>query len=728
MADKKIGCYVCTGCGIGDALDIDALVSLATDDCDADVAKTHECLCGDDGIAMLRKEIADEGVTNVLVTACSSRAKKREFNLAGALIDRVSIREAVTWIMEPNDEDTQMAAEDYIRMACARAKEYELPECFQEGDFYKDLLVVGGGAAGLTAALESAKAGYKVSLVEKTATLGGFVAKLNKSVPLSPPYGELEETTIGALIDEVKAHDKIDIYLEGEIAKTAGSPCKFAVDLKAGGNDHHLKIGAIIMATGFEPYDATKLGHLGYGKYPDVVTNVEFEEMAKNGKLVRPSDGQPIGSVLFLQCAGSRDPDHLPYCSAVCCRTALKQALYVKENNAEAQAFVLYKDIRTPGQAEDFYRKAQEVGTVFIRGELEEIGEADGKLVVQATDLLLDDSVVLTDLDMVVLATGMVSTNIMDGENIEPLEGDDLQHGKILNLEYRQGPELPNLKYGSPDSHYICFPYETRRTGIYATGTVRRPMDSATARRDATGAALKAIQAVEQISKGRAVHPRAGDESFPEFFLQRCTQCKRCTEECPFGAINEDEKGNPMPNPTRCRRCGICMGACPERIISFKNYSVPAIGNSIKAIEVPDEDEEKPRVLAFMCENDAYPLFDQIAQNRTKISPFIRVIPLRCIGSTNLVWIADALSGGIDGMLFFGCKHGDDYQCHYVKGSAICETRLKNIQDTLDRLVLESERIRYELISIDEVERMPQIMEEFMEKMEEVGPNPYKGF
>ena len=170
------------------------------------------------------------------------------------------------------------------------------------------------------------------------------------------------------------------------------------------------------------------------------------------------------------------------------------------------------------------------------------------------------------------------------------------------------------------------------------------------------------------------------------------------------------------------------MGACPERIISFKDYNIPMIGNMIKSIEVPDEDEEKPRVLAFMCENDAYPLFDQLAQARTKLSPFIRVIPLRCIGGTNLVWVADALSGGIDGLMFFGCKHGDDYQCHFVKGSAICEVRLKNIQDTLDRLVLESERIRYELISIDEVDRMPQIMEEFMETMEEVGPNPYKGF
>ena len=115
------------------------------------------------------------------------------------------------------------------------------------------------------------------------------------------------------------------------------------------------------------------------------------------------------------------------------------------------------------------------------------------------------------------------------------------------------------------------------------------------------------------------MHPRAGDLSFPEFFLQRCTQCKRCTEECPFGTLDEDEKGTPKPNPDRCRRCGVCMGACPERIISFKNYSVDMIGSMIKAIEVPDEDEEKPRVLVLVCENDAYPALDMAGMNRMQL-------------------------------------------------------------------------------------------------------------
>ena len=148
----------------------------------------------------------------------------------------------------------------------------------------------------------------------------------------------------------------------------------------------------------------------------------------------------------------------------------------------------------------------------------------------------------------------------------------------------------------------------------------------------------------------------------------------------------------------------------------------------LKAMEVPDEEEEKPAVLAFVCENDAYPVMDALAAKRTKLSPFIRFIPLRCMGSVNLVWVADALSSGIDGVLFFGCKHGDDYQCHYVKGSELCSTRLEKISETLERLVLEPERIRFEQIAMTDLDKVTSVVEEFMETIEEVGPNPYKGF
>ena len=348
----------------------------------------------------------------------------------------------------------------------------------------------------------------------------------------------------------------------------------------------------------------------------------------------------------------------------------------------------------------------------------------------------------MEDLDMVVLATGMVPVTAFgmdvtqeekekkeeekkEEEELEvPL--DVIRRSELLNLEYRQGPELPALRYDFPDSHFICFPYESRRTGIYAAGCVRRPMGIATAQEDAAGAVMKAIQCIELTSQGAAVHPRAGDMTFPEFAMQRCTQCKRCTVECPFGAINEDEKANPLPQITRCRRCGVCMGACPERIITFKNYSVQIIGAMIKAIEVPEEDEEKPRILVLACENDAYAALDMAGINRMKYNAWVRVIPLRCLGSMNLVWIADSLSKGIDGIILLGCKHGDDYQCHFIKGSELADIRLSKVSETLERLVLESERVRFEAVSIIDYDRLPGLLDEFAETIDEVGPNPFK--
>ena len=252
-------------------------------------------------------------------------------------------------------------------------------------------------------------------------------------------------------------------------------------------------------------------------------------------------------------------------------------------------------------------------------------------------------------------------------------------------------------------------------------------MDMAMCANDATGAALKSIQAVESVARGAALHPRAGDLSYPDFFMQKCTQCKRCTEECPFGALDEDEKGTPLPNLTRCRRCGVCFGACPERIISFKNYSVHMISQMIKSIFIPDEFEEKPRILAFVCENDALPAFDMAGVMRLQYNAMIRIIPLRCLGSMNAVWVSDALASGFDGVLLMGCKKGDEYQCHFVRGSELAEYRMENVREKLKQLVLEEERVQIHDVGISEYRRIPQIMDDFLEVVDTAGPNPYKG-
>lgn len=735
---KNVGVYICTGCGIGDALDIEALAKVATKEKKLGICRTHNFLCGPEGVGLIKQDV-QEGVDGVVIAACSPRVNTDVFNFGSSVVaERVNLREQVIWCHPANDEDTQMLAEDQLRIGIVKAQQSEPPEPYKVEDLSKNVLVVGGGLAGIAAALEAAKAGYQVVLVEKSPALGGWMTRMYKQISLRPPYNELEPVDIGERIKEVQANSNIKVYTSAQIEKIAGGPCVFDVSIKQNGNVINERIGAIVLATGAVPYDATKLGHLGFGRCANVITGDMLEEMAAKGKIVRPSDGKEVQSVAFILCAGSRDPEHLPYCSSACCIESLKQALYVKEQNPDAAVYIFFKDLRAPGQYEFLYKRVQQEGVIFFRGNVTSVEETGNKkLVLEAHDVLAGEKIVTEDVDLVVLATGMVPTTafgeapVIAEEEEKKEEGpppDIILKSDILNLQYRQGPELPTLKYGFPDSHFICFPYETRRTGIYAAGSVRAPMDVASTIRDATGAALKAIQCIELTSIGSAVHPRVWDFSYPEFNLQRCTQCKRCTVECPFGAINEDEKANPLPNPTRCRRCGTCMGACPERLISFKNYSVNIIGSMVKTIEVPEEDEEKPRILIFACENDAYPALDMVGINRLTLSPWIRVIPLRCLGSMNLIWIADALSKGIDGILLLGCKHGEDYQCHFVKGSELANYRLGKIAETLNRLALESDRVRMEQVSIMDYDRIPQLIEDFAKRLEEVGPNPYKGF
>lgn len=748
---KKTGVFICSGCGIGESLDVDALVKVAAKECKAPVCKTNPFFCGTEGVELIKQDIGAEELDCILVVGCSNRVNYNAFDFGpSVVVERVNIREQVAWSHEPNDEDTQAMAEDVIRMFMAKAKTVEAPEPYIAEDISKTIMVVGGGMAGMTAAVESAKANYQVILVEKEAALGGWLNKVYKLAPLKAPFTDLEETNLEARINEINGYPNIKVYTSAVIEKTAGGPGLFDVTIKQNGSEIAEKVGAIVLATGAVPYDPEKLSHLGFGASPNVVTQSMFEEIAKKGAIARPSDGKEAKKIAFIQCAGSRDEERLPYCSAACCVESMKQALYLKEQDPEAQAYVFYKDIRSSGQYEHFYKAAQMAGVIFVKGDVTDVSEGDeGTLVIEADDILMGEKTMADEIDLIVLANGMVPTTAFtEGAYVgcgvqapEPEAGAEaaaagdapvpaapIIKSNILNLAYRQGPELPDLKYGFPDSHYICFPYETRRTGIYAAGSVRRPMDMGQAIGDAVGAALKAIQCVELTAQGTAVHPRSGDASLPDFQLSRCTQCKRCTDECPFGAINEDEKGNPLINLTRCRRCSTCMGACPERIISFKNYSVPMIGNMLKAFEVPEEDEEKPRILIFACENDAIPAIDMAGINRLQYNSWVRIIPVRCLGSLSLVWINDAMSRGVDGVLLLGCKHGDDYQCHFMKGSELAEIRLSKVSETLDRLGLESERVQSKTISIMDYEEIPKMLAEFMEKVEELGPNPMKGF
>ena len=778
--DKKFGVYICTGCGIGDALDTDALKDVADEE--GLPVQTHPFLCGQEGVGVITKDIEEKGINTLVLAACSRRVNYDTFRFVGSIVERVNIREGVAWSHprdqfpaltdeekedEANFDRVQMMAEDYLRMGMARVEKVDLPEPYELETLSRKILVIGGGITGITAAIDAAKAGYDVTIVEKENELGGQALNWRKQLP-GFPYDSLAAPTIDAKIAELDNYSNITVRTNAMVARLAGEPGNFTVTLKKPGEKIEFDVpypipdemkvdeagkelnaeqlheaflkynegrqdilqfdpdgeqfGAVVLAAGYKPYEPAEgeFDHLGYGELPDVITNAQFEAIAKGGKVTRPSDGKEAQSVVFIQSPGQGSDTDFDYAGAVTSLVALKQATYVREDYPDnGKAFVFYQHMRTPGLQENFYKTVQQDTGIFLtKGEVVSVSPNGGGMIVEADNTLLGEKVQV-NADLVVLGTGMV-----------PATKDD----PVVNMAYRQGPAFRDnvdLFQGYCDSNFICFPYETQRTGIYAAGAIRRSMTTEESVEDATGAALKAIQCLESVNRGMAVHPRSGDLTYPDFFFQRCTQCKRCTEECPFGALDDDEKGTPKPNPARCRRCGTCMGACPERIIGFADYSIDSIGSQVKSVVVPSEDDydEPPfRVLGLVCENDAYPALDMAGIKGLSYSADVRLIPVRCLGSVNVIWIKDALSQGMDGVFLLGCKHGDDYQCHFVKGSELASIRMKKIGEALESLALENERVAQFEIAIDEYDKIPQVINEFVESVEEMGPNPFKGF
>ncbi len=755
---EKLGVYICEGCDIGKSLNVDELVDYAKKSKLANitpVVKKCPVLCSPEGKAEIEADIAASGLDGVVLCACSPRVKWDIFQFGGVQVERVNLREHCVWSFEDDPKlpgQLPLIAKDYVRMGMMRLSKSRVPAP-ELPETHQTIMVLGGGFTGLNAALEAAKLGRDVVIVERSGALGGKAATMYKSFPLSAPFNKAEDTGITGLIEAVNANPKIKVLLNAELKSLHGAPGLYTATV----NDQPLEIGAVVLATGWVPGDKSFLAPMGYGSIKNVVTASEFEAMVKQGEIKRPSDGKAPASVAILTdvrlctktveeapeaaCAEGEAvaapaaeaapaeaevnpyPDkesakHLAYSSEITSLVALKHAGYVREKLPNALAYVLYDHMMVPGINERYYKAAQdEAGIMLSKATITGVkADADGGVIISAKDTLLGPDVEIKA-DLVVLPTAVVPTTA---------------HEPTMNFEYRQGPGFPDLEVfdGFADSNYVCFPYETRRTGVYAAGCVRQPMTMATAREDAAGAVLKAVQCISSANRGVAVHPRSGDLSYPVFNFQRCTQCKRCTEECPFGALDDDEKGTPKPNPTRCRRCGTCMGACPERVISFDTYNVDQIGSTIKEVYVPDDMVAGgPRVIVLCCENDAYPALDMAAFRGKKWSPFVRFVPVRCLGSVNAIWVADAISKGVDGVILLGCKYGLDYQCHFVKGSELCSRRKVNIAESLGRLGVEAERVEQYEVSIDEYDKVPEIIDRFMsEVITKFGPNPFKGY
>ncbi len=278
--NKKIGVYICSGCEIGKSIDIEKLSQVAFEQ-KVSICKHHASLCSVEGFDLINNDIAAENLDKIVIAACSPRAKTDIFDFPeNILLERTNLREQVAWCMESGEEDTQMAAEDYLRMSITKVNNINIPKPFIAENISSEILVVGGGITGITAAIEGAKAGYTVHLIEKEDKLGGWLNKLHKQIPYSAPYSKLIVSEIEDRLKELDQFENIKIYTSTTIDKIDGQPGQFEVYLQ-NSKEENITVGSIVTSTGWKPYDASKLSHLGYGK-PSVLTNVEFEDFIKH--------------------------------------------------------------------------------------------------------------------------------------------------------------------------------------------------------------------------------------------------------------------------------------------------------------------------------------------------------------------------------------------------------------------------------------------------------------
>ncbi len=714
----------------------------------------------------IQDDIAANGLDGILICGSSPRYDTSIYAFGEVMVERVNLREQCVLAYKNPDGSTQdgsapelltLMAQDYVHMGVVKLQKASPPEA-AENKGVKRVLVVGGGWTGLTSAQQLSVAGYEVIVVEKQDVLGGHVQNIPQATPLQAPWTEPQSSGLEAKIATIQSDKNITVYTSSTMAKLSGQPGEFTAIFNTPKGEVSAEVGAVVLATGWTPLDAKKyLAPMGYGVLPNVYHAGEFGKLLREGKVnpkrvafildttlaenaFKPSDCCGCGKDEACDASAKAEPTptapasegegeeavfvkedlecikHLAYSNSVSSIAALRLANAVCDKDEGAQVFILYKHMVVQGLLERYYRHAQDrLGIMMTKADVTEIVQGSGEtLTVSCKNTLLGMDFDL-DVDAIVLPTGIVPTTAKEA---------------VMQFDYRQGPDFPDLGLfdGFSDSNYICFPYETRRTGVYAAGCVRQPMTMDACEEDAYGAALKAIQCIEAADHGVAVHPRSGDLSYPIFNFVRCTQCKRCTEECPFGALDDDEKGTPKPNPARCRRCGTCFGACPERVISFANYNIDQIGSMIREVHVPkDFKNEGPRILILACENDAYPALDMAAMRRKPWSPYARIIPVRCLGSINAIWVSDAMSKGYDGVMLLGCKYGDDYQCHFIKGSEICNRRKENIAETLNRLGVEPERVDQLEVAIDEYDKVPDLIDGFVSRIISMGPNPFKG-
>jgi heterodisulfide reductase subunit A len=574
--ERRIGVYVChCGGNISDHVDIDQVVAAAQAEPGVVVARQMMFACSDSGQGDMERDIEEQHLDGLVVASCSPklhvvtfRGVAKRAGLNPYEYTQVNVREQASWIHTEDDQGTTNKAISLVRAGIARTRLSEPLEPIVVETTQKTL-VVGGGVAGLRAAIGLADIGLGVFLVEREAELGGWVGRFDEMYPT----GKNGRGLIAALIAEVRRRSAITVFTGAELVSKAGSFGNYQVGIRMGGSTPEaisVEVGSIIVATGFETYQPN-VGEFGYG-IDGVVTLPEFKEAIDRSSGPLVYHGKPVRSIVYVYCVGSRQspetPDANAYCSRYCCAATVAASVQLAARDAQVHQYHLYRDMRTYGKYELMYTESRKRGSVYLKFADDAppavARDDSGRLLVTVRDLLTGGEELAIPADLVVLVTGMI-----------PRKNEELVG--VLKLPLGADGFFNEI-------HPKLRPVETVVDGVYIAGTCQGPKNSS----ESVASGLAAVtQSAVILKKGFAEL----DPLVAVVDADACTACGLCVDACPYGAVEMTTgEGKPVAiiSETGCKGCGGCVPVCPENAIDLRGYTDAQITAMIDSLlEVP---------------------------------------------------------------------------------------------------------------------------------------------
>lgn len=562
----RIGVFVChCGINIASTVDVKRVAEAAGQSPHVVFATDYKYMCSEPGQQLIRESIVKHNLDGVIVAACSPGMHEKTFRAASASAglnpyrcEIANIREQCSWV---HQNEPERATEKAIEIVQTMIEKVRRDESLHPSrlPITRRALVIGGGVAGMEAALTLANAGYPVVLVEREDRLGGKMARLSGTYLNFEAAPDLIQGRIEAVLN----HPNIRVLLRSRVTNLEGYVGNFKVEVSgykvsgSGGGDlepetpkpETIEVGAVVVATGWDPYPMDRLPEYGGGEVPDVIDGLTFEEMLREGEIRRPSDGRVPQEVVFVQCAGSRDPERgVSYCSKVCCMYVAKQAMMYRQRVPEGEAYVFYIDIRSAGRGYDeFVQQAMErYDVLYLRGKVSKIFRRGDKVVVWGADTLVGRPVEI-EADLVVLATPMLPSR----------EATSL--AQILRIQTNE--------YGFyNEAHPKLRPVESLTAGIYLAGAGQGPKDIPEAVAQAGGAAAKVLQLFAQEAMVQ-------EPTVAYVIEDLCAACGVCVSVCPYGAREiHPVRRVATVNAALCQTCGACVVACPNKASRIHNW------------------------------------------------------------------------------------------------------------------------------------------------------------